>query len=482
MKNSFKPFHVVLYIFSALVILGGIVAFVPDGKMMIGNYEFRFLSQNKLFKISKKKHVDVKNIISDIDTSFVEMKPDSLAGKEIMGKPGVANYSIKHSDLLAYNEQGEESLKQLFSKLRNAASKKIRILHYGDSQIEGDRMTGFLRQRLQEQFGGSGPGFIPTVNVYNTMTFVQRLSPNFVRYTNFGGEALKTNKYGILNSVGRFTPELADSVIESQKVTTAWIEVEPGAGAYSRAKNYNNVYIHYTEAKTRCLFRVYQNGNLIVTDSLKADSKYHIYPLHFPSNPGKLKIEFESKASPNILGISMEGDVGVQVDNIAMRGSSGTFFGRIDQGLAKRIYDDQNVELIIMQYGGNSMPYIKDTLAAKRAASNFKGQLYTIKKLRPQAMIIVIGPSDMSTLVDGEYTTYPMLPYFVQSLRNATKEAGGAYFDVFQAMGGVDSMVAWVENGLAGKDYIHFSNKGASIAAQKFYDAFMTVYSKLTTE
>ncbi|HRO77040.1 MAG TPA: lipase, partial [Crocinitomicaceae bacterium] len=247
-------------------------------------------------------------------------------------------------------------------------------------------------------------------------------------------------------------------------------------------KTYNNVYLHYTDATTKCGFKVYQNGNLIVTDSLKADGKYHVYPLNFPNHAGKLRLEFEAKVSPNILGFSLEGDVGVQVDNIAMRGSSGTFFGKIDQGLAKRIYTEQNVELFIMQFGGNSMPYIKDSSTARKSAEYFKGQLYTIKKLCPNASIIVIGPSDMSTLIEGEYTTYPILPYFVECLRRSTKDVGGAYFDMYEAMGGKDAMVAWVESGLAAKDYIHFSNKGASIAAQKFYDALMTAYTKLLSE
>ena len=128
------------------------------------------------------------------------------------------------------------------------------------------------------------------------------------------------------------------------------------------------------------------------------------------------------------------------------------------------------------------MPYVKDSIGSDRAVSYFKGQLQTIKRLKPDAAIIVIGPSDMSTLIEGEYMTYPMLPYYVESMKKATKEIGGAYFDTYAAMGGEDSMVAWVESGLAGTDYIHFTNKGSSIAAQKFYDALMTVYNRLMKE
>jgi hypothetical protein len=39
-------------------------------------------------------------------------------------------------------------------------------------------------------------------------------------------------------------------------------------------------------------------------------------------------------------------------------------------------------------------------------------------------------------------------------------------------------MPSWVSQGLAGRDYIHFTPKGASYASQLFYDAFIAEYAK----
>ena len=469
MQKSYKPFHIVLFILSCLILLGIVTYAVPAGKKDIFGYEFRFLSENKLLKKEKRHEVNVDSLFVGIDTTMI----DTLEGK-------TKNYKISEGDLLSYSKSGKENFIVFFNKLKNSASSKIRILHYGDSQIEGDRVTSFLRQRLQTQFGGTGPGFIPAINVYNTMTYSQVYSENFQRYTNFGGQALSTKRYGIMNSVGRFTPEYNDSIsLDSLAVVSAWMEVESGSGAYSRAKMYREITLHYCDAFTKCELKIWNNGELVVTDSLIADGKYHKYKYALPDGSGKVRFEFSSKISPNILGYSLDGGIGLQVDNIAMRGSSGTFFGAIDQSLAKQIYDEQNVELFIMQFGGNSVPYIKDSAAVYRSTDYFRGQLNVIKRLRPNAMIVVIGPSDMSTLIEEEYRTYPLLPLFVDELRKMTKEIGGAYFDMYAAMGGEDAMVAWVESGLAGQDYIHFTPKGASIATQKFYDAFMTAYNKL---
>jgi lysophospholipase L1-like esterase len=474
MQKEYKPFQIVLFILACLIVLGLITYAVPAGRRDIFGYEFRFLSQNKLLKNEKRHEVNLDSLFVDVDISMVD-EVENPHGK-------VKNFKISDGDLLSYSKNGKDKFAAFFNRLRAGGSDKIRILHYGDSQIEGDRVTAFLRQRLQTQFGGSGPGFIPAVNVYETITFTQTVSENFQRYTNFGGQQLSNKRYGIMNSVGRFTPEFSDSVnLDSLKIITAWMEVEPGFRAYSTAKSYKSITLHYSDAFAGCELKIYNNEELVKTDSLIADGKYHKYKFTLPGAAGKVKFEYSAKMSPNILGYSLDGDGGVQVDNIAMRGSSGTFFGKIDNSLAKQIYDDQNVKLFIMQFGGNSVPYIKDTVDVEQSVSYFKGQLNTIKRLRPNAMIIVIGPSDMSTLIEAEYRTYPLLPLYVDKLRKMTKEIGGAYFDMYAAMGGEDAMVAWVEKGLAGQDYVHFTLKGASIATQKFYDAFMTSYNKLKT-
>lgn len=484
MQKSYKPFHIVLFILACLILLGLVTYLVPEGRKTIFGYEFRFLSQNKLLKKQQRHEVNLDSLLVDVDTTLIdEVEVSDTLENDSLDKPGgrIKNYQISDGDLLTYSQKGKEKFTAFFKLLNINASDKIRIFHYGDSQIEGDRVTSFLRQRLQTQFGGNGPGFIPAVNVYNTMTYTQTYSENFQRYTNFGGKALaNTKRYGVMNSVGRFTPEFNDSIIlDSLEVVTAWMEVEPGRSAYSRARNYKNIVLHYSDAFAACALKIWYNDELVVTDSLIADGGYHKYKYVLPALYGKVRFEYSAKKSPNILGYSLEGNSGLQVDNIAMRGSSGTFFGKINQGLAKQIYDEQNVELFIMQFGGNSVPYIMDSAAVFRSTNYFRGQLNVIKRLRPSAMIVVIGPSDMSTLIEEEYRTYPLLPLFVESLRDMTKEIGGAYFDMYAAMGGEDAMVAWVENDLASADYVHFTPKGARIATQKFYDAFMTAHDKL---
>ena len=487
--KEIKPYQVVAYIGAVFILLAPVVYFAPGEGWSFWNIKTKFLTYENLLTPKKQENADITSIIADIDTSMTTIDDPLMTHTNNsdgnMGAPRGGALNEDASTELQFSESGKKNLHDFFTILSNVAAKKekIAILHYGDSQIEGDRMTGYIREKIQDQFGGNGPGLIPATNVYSTVSFKQSYSENFLRYTAFGGESLKSAKYGAMASVARFTPEYKkDSTFKMKLDTlvekTGWIEIAPSPSAYSRARNYNNVVMHYNGCITPVKVKVYQGGNLIHEEFLKEDGNQHSLKLSFATTPGKLKYEFTGKVSPNVCAFSLEGDYGVQVSNIAMRGSSGTVFGKMNQDVLKTMYNELNTKLVIMQFGGNSVPFFKDSVGVRNFAGYFKSQINRVKSLNPGAMVIVIGPSDMSVLEDGIYNTYPFLNYCVEQMKEATMSSGAAYWNLYAAMGGRNSMPAWVEKGLAGKDYIHFSNGGAKIASQMFYNALIAEYAK----
>jgi lysophospholipase L1-like esterase len=291
---------------------------------------------------------------------------------------------------------------------------------------------------------------------------------------------LKSNGYGQMVSVGRFTKEILDSfsIANTTSIKTAWVEICANPLALGRAKYFNEVYLHYGNVLKECIVKIYEGESLILLDTLKSGTKYDCIPLKFPTTPGKIRMVFTSAISPDFYGISLEGGLGVQVDNVAMRGSSGDWVGKNSSFLLSKIYAQQNVGLIIMQFGGNQVPYFKDSMSVVRYGNLFKSQLYRLKKLRPDVAILVLGPSDMSKFSQGTYQTYPFLEQCIAQMKKVALETGAVYWDLYAAMGGENSMPEWVKQGLAGKDYIHFSPRGSAIASQLFTDSFFTAYEK----
>ena len=62
----------------------------------------------------------------------------------------------------------------------------------------------------------------------------------------------------------------------------------------------------------------------------------------------------------NVYALSQESGTGVIVDNIPMRGCLGNVFTKMDSAQLASFYRSQNVRLIIMQFGGNAIPFNKN--------------------------------------------------------------------------------------------------------------------------
>ena len=455
--------------------------FAPENGFEFAGAKFKLMSADEVFNPEDREVAEIAEIVADVDTAVFEEEVIEEIPDSIKFKP-VISYQIDSSTVVHLNPAGRENLQRFFGQMRTdiTAGKRVHMLHFGDSQIEGDRMTSFIRQRMQQQFGGTGPGLVPAMNVYNTGTFVQTLSENFQRYTCFGGTELGNKEYGVMNAAARFTPEVLDSA--DTIVKTAFIELAPSTNTFKRNQQYTSVKMNYSSCTVTCKLTVWADGVKIKSEKLIADSSAHQIRLSFDNTPQSLRFEFESVKSPTIHNFVLEGAAGIYVDNIAMRGSSGTYLHKVDKSLFASQMCQLNTGLIIWQYGGNSVPYLKDSASVENYARYYRGQLKTLMSLNPNAAVVVIGPSDMSTLVNGFYSTYPLLPYCIKLLKKVSMETGAGYWDIYEAMGGKNSMPAWVEKGLAGADYVHFTPKGAKFVSQLFYDAFMAEYAKFVAQ
>lgn len=433
---------------------------------------------------------ETKKQTAVLDKEFKKLQADSikkhknapLDGKNILADTSAEDVNENGLVRISFAVGEEHCLDDFFAKLSSASANKknVRIIHYGDSQIEGDRMTAYMRNRIQSKFGGYGPGLVAFKNVYNTQSFIQSHSPQWVRYTSFPSipKSVNHRRFGAMCSYARFTPVVNDSTYLTREETEAWVEIGKSNSAYGTSREFNRVKIWYGNCRVPVSVNVYNNDELIHTDTLKYDGATHVFELTFDKTPEKLKYVFKGKDSPDFYCFQLDGSYGIGVDNIAMRGSSGTFVTTSDMSQLKVFYDNLGTELFIMQFGGNAVPYIKDSAAARSIANHFQAQLAALKRLRPGSDVIVIGPSDMSQKIDGEWRTYPILPAFIGYLKQAAHKAGAGYWDMYAAMGGENSMVTWVEKDWAGPDYTHFSPYGAKLIAESFYKAFILEYNK----
>lgn len=361
-------------------------------------------------------------------------------------------------------------------KVKNK-KKKIHIVHYGDSQIEVDRMTSFIRYKMQKTFGGYGCGFHSGIQAFNfKQPMIVNYSDNWHRYFLFPHkDSLVTHRRFGINYFFTTFKALDDTNKDTIKASIDFL-ISPTA--FSDVKHYSLVKLYYSNDSENVNLKVYADDELAIEKTLPKAKGLQIATFNFDKTPKDLKFEYRGKTSPEIYGYSFETPTGVFVDNMPVRGSGGTFFGGFDFSLARQIYNDMNTRLIIMQFGGNAVA--KDTNNIKAYVYYFGKQLTYLKKMAPKAQIIVIGPADMSEKHKNEYITRKTLPFLIKKMRETALKNDCVFWNMYQAMGGENSMPSWVFHNppLAEKDFIHFNPKGAKIIAMMFYKSLIFDYNK----
>ena len=470
MHKPLQSLTFVLLVFLALGLLS--FSFPKDGISISSNLKLEFPSLSSLFgeKSSKKDISKIINSLNDIDTTFAIN--DSLANsKKDKDTTIKLNTTIQKTNRAA--------LYSFFDALTELKTnpKAIRVLHYGDSQIEGDRITDYLRLKLQGQFGGHGPGLISLMPIAPSVTNKISNGPGWDRYNVFTSKdkRVQHSNYGILASFNRFNNYR--KLNDSSSILTSSIVVTTTKLGGSNALAYKKLKLFYGGAQTKTWCEFYDGPALVGADSLEEGGSFRIKEYNVGNGSYTHQLKFTGKDSPDFYAISLESETGVLVDNIALRGSSGTFFHQINNGQLKQFYDYLNVKLVILQFGGNATPSIKDEKTAINYAGYLRSQIAIVKKAAPNASILFIGPADMSLKNGTEYETYPFLETTRDEIKKVVLESGCAFFDMYDCMGGKNSMAGWVDQKLAATDYIHFSPQGARKIATLLYSALINDYN-----
>jgi len=381
------------------------------------------------------------------------------------------------------------NLDNFFASLVNIYNDKslVRVVHYGDSQIEGDRISEYLRTRFQGKFGGCGVGLVPMLEKQAfRSTLTTDFAPNWSRYAIYGNDAAKKRKglrYGLLAASYRYSPIIPKDSVASSKTYKSWVRFKETSNHGTDHKNtqIENIKILYSSPISRInadfkIERIGSKQDSTISQLLGYANDLNVFEQEIPTKFKKLTINFESSEGAELYGVALDCDAGVAVDNVALRGSSGVEFTKMEGTFLRQQIKDMNVKLIVMQFGVNVVPNVLSDYTFYE--NLFYQQLRFLKSLSPDLTILVVGVSDMARRQGTGYSSYPNVPKIREAQKRAAFKAGCAYWDLYEAMGGHNSMLSWVNNkpALANKDYTHFTPRGARLVGEMLYNALMKEY------
>jgi len=494
-----KPYKILIFFISiAIVLLTIVFVFPKDGINITEDFKLYYPTYSELIgdDDTKNKSVDslILNQLALLDEGFSDTIQEIFSDtvESLLDIP--AKESTFHVDTLRtriqkieFSENNKTLLHKFFKKVRRAKD-VVRILHYGDSQIEGDRITSFIRNRLQKRFGGYGVGLVCPKPLVKSFSINQKYSENWLRFPIFGTKEglVEHKRYGGLGVFCRYAPAVPDSIRydsilfanREKKIVNAEIVFSKSGSAYIKDRQIRNFSILYGNAEEHILTEIYDGDNLLFAKYMNTNTTMSKMHFRFPKVLESFTVKFSGYDSPNIYAMALDADKGVVVDNIPMRGSSGTYFNKMDLSVLKAFYSKLDLGMILLEFGGNVIPFIETDQGVKNYESWFYSQIRTLRRLNPHVPIIVMGVADMSKKEKDKYVSYSYIVQVRDAMKRAAFRAGAGYWDMYEAMGGENSMPEWVNSDpkLATDDYTHYTPRGAKMVGNMFFNALMYEY------
>lgn len=465
-----KPYKIAFLLLAVQGILAAFVFWFPkEGISLWGEEKITFSSPEDFYK-EKTRELE---IIQEVATSYTleELEEDTLLAASIDSSILERALVIDEKERIIHPSDFENGLYSFYSKLGKVKelSKPLRIMHFGDSQLEGDRISGVIRENLQTLFGGCGVGFIPISETNTGRLNVIKEEKGWERYQVFGkGRKGDHSRYGFL---GYYYKVGSDS--GSNK--TAEIEIRKNSRYFKKAQNFEQMSLLYANAPESVDYELKNDTGLLSSGNLTVSKAVNrsIWQMNGFSS-GKISLSLEAINSPDVYGVSLDCKKGVAVDNIALRGSSGTEFTKIDKEYLTQQLKSLNVGLIIFQFGLNVVP------AELKSYSYYESRMYKqlklFKEILPDASILVISVTDACK---SEEESFANIDKVRDAQRRAAQRANCSFWDLYEVMGGELSMPSWVnaDPSLAEKDFKHFNSRGAKVIGNKLFNAIISDYN-----
>ena len=439
--------------------------FFPAEGVSVGDMNLRFPSYAE-DRMPKEEDLDVDDILEKVSKSFEMSVSETLLDSLVFFR----NYLTNNPNRIYLPADNYAYFDTLFDQLEHAQADKktYRVMHYGDSQIEMDRISSVLRQRLQELFGGSGPNMIPAIQRVSSISVSQSYSGGLTRYIVYGDSTTRRASHKRYGVMAQFSQNNGHSTITFNK--------SKNSQAFDRAREISSVAL--LVGNTSEGFKASLRLDTIHTEPKICHAKPGVSLLEWklPANVNRGTIVLDGKAE--VYSVLLDGDYGVAVDNNPLRGCSGTIFTRIDKGVMEESFDLLDTRLIILQFGGNRMPSISGAKSLSNYLRDIEKQINYFREVAPKATLLFIGPADMGKRYNGKMGTWKGLPVLNDSLKATSLRNGVAYWDMFNVMGGEGSMAQYVKHNpaLAGPDYIHFTFTGAQEIGNDLAKSLTTYY------
>ncbi len=373
---------------------------------------------------------------------------------------------------IAIEDASGHALDPFFARLartdRKEAGAVTRILHYGDSTIASDYISGTMRRRLQARFGDAGHGFILVANPWEWYFHndVLHASDGEWKASRLAGPVAPDGMYG-----------LGGVSFTSYGGGVAWFGAAT-RGDYGRSVSRFDLY--YLEQPGGGDVELSVRGGATERLSTRGDAKVsRIHPVHVPDGDAKLTVRALGGGPVRLFGVALERDrPGVVYDALGSHAAMAVYWQRQDRAHWKDQLALRDAALVVFQYGTNESDLWR--LDRDEYEQALAGLVDELREVSGGAPVLVVAPLDRAEQKDGRLSTKRVILDLVAIQRRVALAHGAAFWNTFDAMGGEGSMARWVKARpqLGGGDLTHPTPLGAEVLGDMLSDAIVSAYQR----
>lgn len=343
------------------------------------------------------------------------------------------------------------------------AGERVRISVFGASHTEADFFTGHLRRLLQSRYGDIGHGFVwpaDPVSQYRATDLNLCYSPGWRGDFVGRSDGRRDGLYG-----------LGASVTSGDPAAFGWIETTRTNPMGRRVGRFHVFTVGEPGGGTLLVTVDDAPPRAIATDTPAPRLLHH--RVEVPDGPHRLMVQPLGDGEVRILGVSAERPgSGVIVDAIGIRGRQARSWLRWDVTLFQQSMRALRPDMVVLAYGTNEAA--DTSYAMDRYADDLRAVLRRMRAATPDAACVLAGPTDRVKKVgEDRYAIWGRTAEVARIQRRVAPEFGCAFWDWQAAMGGEGSILAWrmQEPPLSSADYIHLTQRGYEISAERFLGA-----------
>jgi lysophospholipase L1-like esterase len=341
-----------------------------------------------------------------------------------------------------------------------------RVVHYGDSAIGNDGITGAIRSKMQARFGDAGHGFHllgqPNASYrHQGVRFDERSAwaHCFIIF-----DCKKDGYYG-----------LGGTTFESAGGAEIRLSTANKGPAGRKASRFEVWYAGQPKGGKLRLKLDEQEAVELETAADVLEDRWHV--MEAEDGEHTLSIRAAGGGKVRAYGAVLERTVpGIVWDEMSQIGALTRRMLNFDREHLKRHITRRDPDLLVLMFGGNDMN-------TQGTMEKYKGEYSAVIKMfreyDPTLPCLVMAPLDHGERDgSGKIVTRPIVTKLVQAQREVAEAEGCAFFDTYEAMGGSGSMGRWVRSSpaLGAGDLSHLTHHGHKVVGAMVYRSLMQGY------